>query len=1313
MQTVFLELVKLSLIGSLFAAAVMLVRLIFRKAPKWLFCVLWGVVALRLICPVSIESNISLVPDRLASGQIITNVGNEYIGDVDIIYESNIGYSNAIEAGRQPIYSGDGYYVVTEKDSLEAPKTVGETIYPILSWIWVAGVVLMLAYTAGSYFLLRKKMEEATHLRDNIWQCEQVDSPFVLGFIKPRIYLPYAITDSDMANVIAHEQAHIQRKDHWWKPIGFLLLSIHWFNPVLWLAYILLCRDIEAACDEKVIKHMEKDEMRAYSTALLHCSVHRRRIAACPLAFGETGVKERIKRVMNYRKPAFWVILLALIASAVACVLLLTNPSAKNTTLMGANYRVTDVLYSTASEDDDRYSRFLITADYVLYAQLEGDDSWCIHEKMEAYPLTAKELQEYTTNKNGWKENYRIQDITDAYICRKENDWFYLAAQTKNGDTLIGVGWEDVSERGQGASDDTYLRYLYKVESEFTENEFNVNFFVHSLYEALGVTDCFEAYTNEDNPGFIVVGFMSDYNDQAEHDYNDMGFAVFQSQNNGYRLLDYHVYENAANQNEGIVFCDHPAVMSLDGSMDHNVTFDVIISCNTKLDKIQREYYKDDKLSKQIASTHLGGGKSMTLFRWDEMVGSNLRIKQYYLDSEGNEIAFEEYGEAVNNDNLIAMVQNIAHNPDCAASSNPFVFIEAKRPLYNEILTYGSKAVDCFVEQIRAGENGLQGYIMAVACADITGIGDKDLGADWGTAQEWLALYDKSDKNTIIPPVIATDYISGKQAQLLSFGYSSDKKGQSVIACGIAPYQGDYSDNNTLVLDGESGQNQILLTPKGASFSQYRIYLPDGTVYDEGTRTAYDSLSLRVMNSDKGICLIAPFHTGEFIYEIALTWPEQGLTVIYGLKIVMTGKESDYDRALESVFAKYGGDNPLISVSLVDQYVLANAVYSSKRYVFRIENVPDAPIWVEVAGESAEITGEFKHYDVLPPYVDPPWGNFDSGPLETINGNMKTYYKNTDGTWQVDGRNYQYRLVITGRMNNAAVDSTFVYLSNLESITFDQAWKAAGLSSNKDDYFDAEDAVLVEWLSGGNKAMTLTDVVELSKLGMELTWEDLKAYKGEEIGSGLHTVMFNIDPEFSLLAAGGETTGGPMYVSLNAVSNGASCDIREGDVETFIKENQSDALDYAIHKAVIEHNADGTFPDFPNGFIPTQVHYIYGIETKSGTPVVGQLNHMEETTVYVHYVYSRYLYTNGELTKAAGNATPAKLTFSVDPEKGYTLKEFWEPNGGSVYAEEIRANFPKEIADIVLDPQSDLVDTEKMEHACLVKVQEYISSLTD
>ena len=326
MEAFFLELVKLSLIGSLFAAAVMLVRLVFPKTPKWILCLMWGVVALRLIFPVSIESKLSLVPENIASGQIITSVGDAYIGDVEIIRENDTGYRDAVDAGRQPVSSGEGYYVVTGKDSLEAPKTVAGTLYPILSWVWAAGVAAMLIYTAVSYLMLRRKMAEATRLRENIWQCEQVDSPFVLGFFKPKIYLPYTVTDSDMVNVIAHEQAHIHRRDHWWKPIGFILLSVYWFNPVLWVAYIMLCRDIEAACDEKVIKHMERDEMRAYSTALLNCSVNRRRIAACPLAFGEVGVKERVKTVMNYKKPAFWIVIAAVALCIVVAVSFLTDP---------------------------------------------------------------------------------------------------------------------------------------------------------------------------------------------------------------------------------------------------------------------------------------------------------------------------------------------------------------------------------------------------------------------------------------------------------------------------------------------------------------------------------------------------------------------------------------------------------------------------------------------------------------------------------------------------------------------------------------------------------------------------------------------------------------------------------------------------------------------------------------------------------------------------------------------------------------------------------------------------------------------------
>lgn len=329
MAELFLELVKMSLVGSLFAVAVMAVRLVFGKAPKWIFVALWGVVALRLILPFSVESKVSLVPDSLVSGQIAADIRDAYVGPVDIIREEDPAYPDALAAGGLPVQSSQGNYIVTQKDSLETPKTMGQTVLPVLGWVWLAGVALMTAYTVGSYLLLKRKMAVATLLEENIWQCEEADMPFVLGVFRPKIYLPYWITGEDLGYVIAHEQAHIARRDHWWKPLGFFLLSLHWFNPVIWVAYILLCRDIEAACDEKVIGPMEKEGVRAYSKALLNCSVHRRRIAACPLAFGETGVKERIKRVMHYKKPAFWIILIAIVIGAVIVVCFCTDPLKK------------------------------------------------------------------------------------------------------------------------------------------------------------------------------------------------------------------------------------------------------------------------------------------------------------------------------------------------------------------------------------------------------------------------------------------------------------------------------------------------------------------------------------------------------------------------------------------------------------------------------------------------------------------------------------------------------------------------------------------------------------------------------------------------------------------------------------------------------------------------------------------------------------------------------------------------------------------------------------------------------------------------
>ena len=329
MEALFLKLVNMSITASWLVLAVIAVRLIFKKVPKWILCLLWGLVAFRLVCPISIESSLSLIPDteplsqerayaaetsKPARGDILDSEGN-------VIVERN-------PAANGDILDSEGNVIVGIQAGIrtypETEQTHGWMYF--LSRIWLIGFCVMLAYTAVSYYLLKRKVATAIPLKRGIKLSEYVDTPFVLGIIRPVIYLPVGMAEGDMTYVIAHEKAHIRRRDHWWKPFGFLLLSIYWFNPVLWVAYILLCRDIEAACDEKVIQDMEKDERRAYSTALLNCSIHRRRIAACPLAFGETGVKARVMSVMNYKKPAFWVILIALIISVIVAVCFLTNP---------------------------------------------------------------------------------------------------------------------------------------------------------------------------------------------------------------------------------------------------------------------------------------------------------------------------------------------------------------------------------------------------------------------------------------------------------------------------------------------------------------------------------------------------------------------------------------------------------------------------------------------------------------------------------------------------------------------------------------------------------------------------------------------------------------------------------------------------------------------------------------------------------------------------------------------------------------------------------------------------------------------------
>lgn len=310
MKEFFLNIVNMSISASFILLAVLLLRLILRKAPKWITLLLWGIVAVRLICPFTVESELSLIPETEWVKPPEVQISDPIVPDV-IVPNPVLDENVTVEYPQ-------------EEPNITVKKSVD--FYLILSCIWLAGIAALSAYTVISYLRLRKKVGTAVLYRDNVYQSENVTSPFVLGFFKPKIYLPFNINPKDIEHVVAHERAHIRRKDHFWKPLGFLLLTIHWFNPLLWLGYILLCRDIELACDEKVVKDLDHDARADYSEALLSCSVNRRMISACPLAFGEVGVKDRVKSVLNYKKPAFWIIIIAILACVSVAVCFLTDP---------------------------------------------------------------------------------------------------------------------------------------------------------------------------------------------------------------------------------------------------------------------------------------------------------------------------------------------------------------------------------------------------------------------------------------------------------------------------------------------------------------------------------------------------------------------------------------------------------------------------------------------------------------------------------------------------------------------------------------------------------------------------------------------------------------------------------------------------------------------------------------------------------------------------------------------------------------------------------------------------------------------------
>jgi len=322
MSELFLTVLNMSLTASYVTLFVIIIRLLLKKAPKVLAYALWSVVAFRLLIPFSFESIFSLIPQNTNAVPI----------PHDIIYQQSPQINSGIEV------------VDSFVSGLLPASTVGTSVNPLQlyveigAYIWILGIIVLLIYSAVSVLKLKRQLKTAQLIKQNIFEAKNLKTPFVLGLLEPKIYLPVGLTFEERNYILLHEQTHIQRKDHIVKTLAFLLLAMHWFNPLVWIVFRLMSTDMELSCDESVLKEMDYDVKKPYANSLLSLAIERRILNGCPLAFGEVNVKGRIKNVLSYRKPKFLVIVVSIISVVIVGVVLLANPLSKERILKKVTY---------------------------------------------------------------------------------------------------------------------------------------------------------------------------------------------------------------------------------------------------------------------------------------------------------------------------------------------------------------------------------------------------------------------------------------------------------------------------------------------------------------------------------------------------------------------------------------------------------------------------------------------------------------------------------------------------------------------------------------------------------------------------------------------------------------------------------------------------------------------------------------------------------------------------------------------------------------------------------------------------------------
>ncbi len=463
MNSLFLAVLNMSLTASYVILFVIVVRLFLKKVPKFISYALWGVVAFRLIVPFSFESVFSLLPRNMNFIPVshdITNLQSPQINGVEVV---------------DPFISNDQFI----NEQLSAPhveagaieeSVIGAGLNPLRifvetgSYIWVLGTIALLVYSFLSVLLLKRQLKSARLIGENIFEAENLRTPFVLGLISPRIYLPAGLEKEERNYILVHEQTHICRKDHIIKALAFLIVAVHWFNPLVWIAFRLMSTDMELSCDEKVLRVMKEDIKKPYAQSLLSLAAGRHILSGSPLAFGEGNVKVRIKNVLNYKKPRFWIVLLSVIIVAAIGMGLAANPRSE-ASFNGFSYKVEEILYQAGiysfAYTLDTAPRYSISSDYILYGKQVNDEDWQMHGVIHPCKISKQELNSLFIppfvppydNIEKVIDQVKLIYRTDT---GDDNNTFYLVMQLRNGDILLAAGYDNEDFR--------HIRWLFRLE---------------------------------------------------------------------------------------------------------------------------------------------------------------------------------------------------------------------------------------------------------------------------------------------------------------------------------------------------------------------------------------------------------------------------------------------------------------------------------------------------------------------------------------------------------------------------------------------------------------------------------------------------------------------------------------------------------------------------------------------------------------------------------------------------------------------------------------------------------------------------------